>query len=61
LLNAIEEDEKIWPAQLLRRIDKTIKKGRFVQELSLLIDGEFTAPRYLEAAIEQIITAKKIR
>ncbi|WP_419702129.1 ATP-dependent nuclease [Mucilaginibacter sp. NFX135] len=61
LLTATEEDEKLWPGELLRRIDKTIKKGRFAQELSLLIDDEFTAPRYLEAAIEHIITAKKIR
>ena len=50
-----------WNGQLITRIDETVKKGRFAQELSLLIDKEFVVPNYIEKALHFIIEKKGIR
>ncbi|WP_115621426.1 hypothetical protein [Chryseobacterium indoltheticum] len=53
-------------SELIKRIDNTIKKGRFAQELSILIEGgaliygEFIVPGYIKNAITHIANCKKI-
>jgi putative ATP-dependent endonuclease of the OLD family len=49
-----------WAAELISRIDGTVKKGRFAQELSLLIDKDFKVPEYIEKAILHIAKCKNI-
>lgn len=49
-----------WSDELLKRIDGTIKKGRFAQELSLLIDENFEIPKYLYDALQFIFTKNNI-
>jgi putative ATP-dependent endonuclease of OLD family len=49
-----------WNEELLKRIDGTIKKGRFAQELSLLIDKNFEIPKYLYDALQFIFTKNNI-
>lgn len=61
LLASVAADESLWPKELIKRIDKTVMKGRFAQELSLLIDTSFTVPKYLEDAIDHISKAKKLK
>ena len=46
-----------WGQELLKRIEK----GRFAQELSLLIDKSFTVPDYIRDAILHIANSKNIR
>lgn len=60
LLSAVADNEDLWREELIKRIDKTIMKGRFAQELSLLIDEWFLIPQYLMDAIVHIKTAKQI-
>ncbi|MBT6687986.1 MAG: AAA family ATPase [Bacteroidetes bacterium] len=49
-----------WAEELISRIDGTIKKGRFAQELSLQIDKDFEIPSYLQDAIEFIFKHNNI-
>jgi putative ATP-dependent endonuclease of OLD family len=51
---------EIWEDELIKRINNTITKGRFAQELSLLIDDKFIVPAYIDKAIMHIKTCKKI-
>ncbi len=44
-----------WTDELLKRIDGTIKKGRFAQELSLNLSNKFIVPQYIKDALEFII------
>lgn len=44
-----------WSDELLGRIDGTIKKGRFAQELAMNIDPDFTIPAYISNALEFIL------
>jgi len=46
-----------WSSELLKRIDGTIKKGRFAQELALNIDENFTIPEYIKKALEFVFKA----
>lgn len=49
-----------WAEELIKRIDGTVMKGRFAQELSLLIDKDFKVPEYIEKAIKYIAKCKNI-
>ncbi|MCK5117544.1 MAG: AAA family ATPase [Candidatus Aegiribacteria sp.] len=49
-----------WSSELLKRIDGTIKKGRFAQELALNIDENFTIPEYIKQALEFIFKAANV-
>ncbi|MBA7531330.1 DNA replication and repair protein RecF [subsurface metagenome] len=60
LLNATKDNPKLWELELLKRIDNTVMKGRFAQELSLIIDNAFVVPDYIKKAISHIATYKKI-
>src|SRR5690606_31303718 len=54
LITATKDNPELWEVELIKRIDHTIKKGRFAQELSLLIDKEFVVPAYINEAISHI-------
>ncbi|NAY91383.1 AAA family ATPase [Muricauda sp. JGD-17] len=60
LVLATKENPELWESELLKRIDNTVMKGRFAQELSLLIDKDFVVPEYIDKAISHITTYKKI-
>ena len=60
LLETIKDAEERWADELIRRIDQTAMKGRFAQELSLLIDKDFTVPEYIKNAILHIAKCKNI-
>ncbi len=49
-----------WSVELLKRVDGTIKKGRFAQELALNIDGNFVIPKYIKDALEFIFRKNNI-
>jgi putative ATP-dependent endonuclease of OLD family len=49
-----------WADELISRIDGTVLKGRFAQELSILIDEDFKVPEYIEKAILHIAKCKNI-
>lgn len=49
-----------WSSALIKRIDKTVTKGRFAQELALNISQEFEVPRYIEEALTFIFKQRKI-
>lgn len=49
-----------WSDELISRIDQTVMKGRFAQELSLLIDKNFIVPEYIKNAILHIAKCKNI-
>lgn len=50
-----------WTEELIKRIDGTVKKGRFAQELVLHIDENFIVPEYIDKAINFIAKAKNIQ
>lgn len=56
-LIAIEND---WSVELLKRVDGTVKKGRFAQELALNIDKDFEIPDYIKNALEFILKQNNI-
>jgi len=58
LLEATRENPELWSVELLRRINTVVKKGRFAQELSLLIDKNFIVPEYLTTAILHVANRK---
>lgn len=60
LITATISNPELWEKELIKRIDKTVMKGRFAQELSLLIDSDFTVPNYIKIAITHIAAAKEI-
>lgn len=66
LIEKTKSTPELWESELIKRIDNTIKKGRFAQELSILIEGgeliygEFIVPAYIKNAIEHIANCKKI-
>lgn len=66
LIEKTRANPELWESELIKRIDNTIKKGRFAQELSILIEGgellygEFIVPDYIKKAIEHIANCKKI-
>ena len=60
LLEAIKDAEERWADELIRRIDQTVMKGRFAQELSLIIDKDFEVPEYIKNAILHIAKCKNI-
>lgn len=60
LILATKDNPELWEKELIKRIDKTIMKGRFAQELSLLIDENFVVPEYIKAAITHIAFTKEI-
>lgn len=67
LINATEAEHifgssfEVWESELIKRVDKTVKKGRFAQELSLLIDNSFVVPQYIQDAILHIARCKDIK
>ena len=66
LIKKTENNLELWESELIKRIDGTIKKGRFAQELSILIAngklnyGEFIVPEYIKNAIIHIANCKNI-
>lgn len=60
LISATKDNPELWEAELIKRIDNTVMKGRFAQELSLLIDKDFIVPSYINEAITHIVKCKKI-
>jgi len=60
LINATKTNPELWETELIKRIDQTVKKGRFAQELSLLIDKDFVVPAYINSAISHIAKCKNI-
>lgn len=53
-------DTRPWADSLIKRIDGTITKGRFSQELSLNIDDQFIVPQYIREAIQFVVEARGI-
>ena len=60
LTAAMATTTEMWNDELIKRVDGTIKKGRFAQELSSLIDENFIVPAYIENAILHIAKCKNI-
>jgi len=56
--NVVSDDE--WKKELIKRIDGTVSKGRFAQELSLLIDENFIVSNYIRDAIQFTVEARGI-
>ena len=61
LIAVTKGNPDIWNDELLKRIDNTIMKGRFAQELSLLIDDKFVVPTYIKNAISHVAKLKNIK
>ena len=49
-----------WNDELIKRVDGTVKKGRFAQELALSIDENFIVPKYIEDALFFIFKMNEI-
>jgi putative ATP-dependent endonuclease of OLD family len=60
LIKITKDNPALWPEELIKRIDKTVKKGRFAQELSILIDTDFIVPTYINLAITHIAKLKTL-
>jgi putative ATP-dependent endonuclease of OLD family len=60
LILATKDNQQLWETELIKRIDNTVMKGRFAQELSLLIDENFIVPPYIIEAITHIAKCKNI-
>lgn len=58
LMEIANTNPERWNGELISRIDGTIKKGRFAQELAGLIKADFIVPKYLSDAIA---TLKQIK
>ncbi|SNR50914.1 putative ATP-dependent endonuclease of the OLD family [Lutibacter agarilyticus] len=56
-LMATDDD---WSDELLKRVDGTVKKGRFAQELAINIDKNFIIPDYIKDALEFIFKQNEI-
>ncbi len=59
--NLMKTDPLNWKEELIMRIDGIVKKGRFAQELSILIDKDFAVPIYIQDSIKFIAEKKKIK
>lgn len=60
LITKIKYNNELWEEELINRVDNTIMKGRFAQELSLLIDKDFVVPDYIKNAIFHIAKCRNI-
>jgi len=66
LIIATRDNPELWEKELIKRIDKVVKKGRFAQELSVLIELSdlsyelFIVPQYIKDAITHIAKCKNI-
>lgn len=60
LIRLTTSDNSIWKEELIKRIDGTISKGRFAQELSLNIDNNFVIPEYIKNAIKFVCETRGI-
>lgn len=60
LMNITRVRPDLWREELIKRIDNVVMKGRFAQELSLLIDANFVVPEYINLAISHIAKCKSI-
>jgi putative ATP-dependent endonuclease of the OLD family len=60
LITLTKTKPEMWDSELLKRISNTVKKGRFAQELSLLIDKDFKVPKYISDALSHIQKCKNI-
>ncbi len=58
--NNLMDTTEDWSSELIKRIDGTIKKGRFAQELALNVDDNFAVPNYIKSALEYIYTKRNI-
>lgn len=58
--NLMKADASNWKDELIKRIDGVVKKGRFAQELSILIDMKFIVPEYIKDSIKFIANKKNI-
>jgi putative ATP-dependent endonuclease of OLD family len=58
--NLLKVPSEEWCEQLILRIEQTVKKGRFAQELAGLIDEDFIVPSYIEEALKFIAQQKGI-
>lgn len=58
--NNLMDTTEDWSSELIKRINGTIKKGRFAQELALNIDDNFVVPDYIKLALEFIYTKNNI-
>jgi putative ATP-dependent endonuclease of OLD family len=58
--NLLKQNKDAWNDELIKRIDGTVKKGRFAQELVLHINKDFIIPEYIDKAIRFIAKAKNI-
>ncbi|MFW5794987.1 MAG: ATP-dependent nuclease [Bacillota bacterium] len=55
-----DSNEDNWEEEVIKRVDGTIKKGRFAQQLAIEIDEDFNIPDYIDDAIRFIMKAKGI-
>ena len=60
LITLTKDNPELWDTELINRISNTIGKGRFAQELSLLIDEQFSVPTYILNALSHIGECKYI-
>ena len=60
LIATVADQTTVWEQELIKRVDQTVMKGRFAQELSILIDESFVVPDYIKLAIEHIAKCKNI-
>lgn len=60
LIHAVRVDSEDWKKELIKRIDGTVSKGRFAQELSLNIDNDFVVPEYIKDAIKFVCKTRGI-
>lgn len=51
LLKTVQNPNNSWNIELIKRIDNTVMKGRFAQELSIHIDSDFVVPSYIHEAL----------
>lgn len=58
--NLLKSEPANWSVELIKRIDGTVKKGRFAQELSLHIDKNFEVPENIVKALKFIANQKGI-
>lgn len=59
--NLMSSERENWKSELIKRVDGTVKKGRFAQELALLIDENFVVPEYINKALCFISQQKGIK
>ena len=60
LLSTIQDNSLDWKEELIKRVDGTITKGRFSQELSLIIEKDFIVPDNIKGAIKFIAKSRGI-